>query len=56
MSASPLKADNLHTISASPLSADIVAEVCDYSSEAAAWTSRNGSHHPLFAERWIKGH
>src|SRR5204862_7188292 len=28
-----------------------VAEVCGYSSEAAASISRNGSHHPLFAER-----
>jgi hypothetical protein len=34
-----------------PVSADIVAEVCSYSSEAAASISPNGSHHPLFAER-----
>jgi hypothetical protein len=27
--------------------ADIVAEVCNYSSEAAASISGNGSHHPL---------
>jgi hypothetical protein len=33
------------------LRADIVAEVCGYSIEAAAAISRNGSHHPLFAER-----
>jgi hypothetical protein len=31
----------------SPLLADIVAEVWSYSSEAAAWISPNGSHHPL---------
>jgi hypothetical protein len=34
-----------------PKSADCVAEVCGYSSEAAASISRDGSHHPLFAER-----
>jgi hypothetical protein len=34
-----------------PVLADFVAEVRDYSSEAAASISRNGSHHPLFAER-----
>jgi tripartite-type tricarboxylate transporter receptor subunit TctC len=33
------------------LLADFVAEVCGYSSEAAASISRDGSHHPLFAER-----
>jgi hypothetical protein len=38
-------------VTACPLSADIVAEVCDFSSEAAGSISRNGSHHPLFAER-----
>src|SRR5262249_12714629 len=32
-------------------SADFVAEVCDCSSKAASSVSRNGSHHPLFAER-----
>jgi hypothetical protein len=31
--------------------ADFVAEVCDCGSKAASSTSRNGSHHPLFAER-----
>jgi hypothetical protein len=31
----------------SPLLADCVAEVCGYSSEAAASISGNGSHHPL---------
>ena len=35
----------------SQVGADFVAEVRDYSSEAAASISRNGSHHPLFAER-----
>lgn len=30
---------------------DCVAEVCGYRSEAAASISRDGSHHPLFAER-----
>jgi hypothetical protein len=35
----------------SPVVADYVAEVCGYSSEAAASISRDGSHHPLFAER-----
>jgi hypothetical protein len=33
------------------LVADCVAEVCGYRSEAAASISRDGSHHPLFAER-----
>jgi hypothetical protein len=45
------KADKQPNISVRPLCADIVAEVCSYSSELAAWISRNGSHHPLFAER-----
>jgi hypothetical protein len=42
----------------SPQLADIVAKVRDYSPEAAAWISWNGSHHPLFGERGrcIKGH
>ena len=42
----------------SPLLADIVAEGCDYSSEAAASIPRKGSHHPLFcgAVTLIKGH
>jgi hypothetical protein len=34
-----------------PVLADFVAEVCDCSSKAAGSISRNGSHHPLFAER-----
>jgi hypothetical protein len=33
-----------------PRSADTVAEVCGYSSEAGASISRNGSHYPLFAD------
>jgi hypothetical protein len=35
----------------SQVGADFVAEVCDCGSKAASSTSRNGSHHPLFAER-----
>jgi hypothetical protein len=38
-------------ISRGPSCADCVAEVCGYRSEAAASISRDGSHHPLFAER-----
>ena len=38
-------------ISGGLLCADFVAEVCDCSSKAASSVSRNGSHHPLFAER-----
>jgi hypothetical protein len=45
------KADKQQIVSLCPLSADFVAEVCDCGSKAASSTSRNGSHHPLFAER-----
>jgi hypothetical protein len=33
------------------LSADIVAKVCDCTSEAAASIFQNGPHYPLFEER-----
>jgi 5-methylcytosine-specific restriction endonuclease McrA len=35
-----------------PELADCVAEVCGYSSEAAASISRDGSHHPLGSAFW----
>jgi hypothetical protein len=47
----PPKADKSADESLSLLCADCVAEVCGYSSEAAASISRDGFHHPLFAER-----
>jgi hypothetical protein len=50
-SALPPQADKSQAPRLGPLCADCVAEVCGYSSEAAASISRDGFHHPLFAER-----